>query len=79
VLISEVQNFYGANLMWVTFNDTDIDFACFPLWCGMFDIKGDERLASQLAHHFCRIDFGDNEECKKAQDALKSLADKFHR
>jgi soluble cytochrome b562 len=36
-------------------------------------------LAAQLAFHFCAIDFGECEEAKEAQKALRELAIKFHR
>ena len=50
----------------------------FPLWCGSLDIKVDIRLSAQIAYHFCRFETEDP-EVKKAQKALKTLANKFHR
>ncbi len=36
-----------ANLRWA-----DLDFACWPLWCGSKNVKVDARIASQLAAHY---------------------------
>jgi len=68
-----------ANLCGVDLREADLDFSCFPLWCGSFGIKADIKLASQLAYHFCRIDFGTSKMVKAAQIALKPLANKFHK
>jgi len=57
----------------------DLDYAAWPLWCGSLGAKADRRLAAQLAYHFCRIDFGDDELCKGLQEALVPLANEFHR
>jgi len=51
----------------------DLDYSCFPLWCGSFDVKIDKRIAAQLAYH-C-----EDEEVKDAQEKLKPLANQFHR
>jgi hypothetical protein len=50
----------------------------FPLWCGSLGIKVDIRLSAQIAYHFCRFET-DDEEVKAAQQAIKTLANKFHR
>ena len=68
----------GVNLSAADLSAANLDFSVFPLWCGSFKIKADLRLAAQLAYHFCRIDF-DCEEAKKAKQALRTLANKFHR
>ena len=41
----------GADLRGATF-----DFSCFPLWCGSFNIKADDRLLAQLLAHIARFD-----------------------
>lgn len=56
----------------------NLDYSVWPLWCGSFDVKCDIRLASQLAYHFCRLDCEDK-EVVAAQNALITLANKFHR
>jgi hypothetical protein len=33
-----------------------LDFSCWPLWCGSFSVKVDDRLVCQLLHHVARLD-----------------------
>jgi hypothetical protein len=56
----------------------DVDFSCWPLWCGSLDVKTDARIARQLAYHLCRLDCGDPEYIA-ARNALVPFANKFHR
>ena len=77
-------NLIGADLRRADLRETklvgaDLDYAAWPLWCGSLGTKADRRLAAQLAYHFCRIDFGDDELCKGLQEALVPLANEFHR
>jgi hypothetical protein len=37
----------------------DLDFSCWPLWCGSKNVKVDARIAAQLAAHFCVLDCDD--------------------
>ena len=68
-------NLTKADLRWA-----NLDFSSgFTFARKTFHIKAELRLAAQLAYHFCRFDFGDCEEAKQAQAALKELANKFHR
>jgi len=65
----------------VSFKDADLsganfEYSTWPLWYGSFDAIADERLGAQLAYHFCRLRFEDA-QCKKAQEALKELANNF--
>jgi hypothetical protein len=70
----------GANLPGANLSGADLDFSSgFPFRCSSFGFKADLRLAAQLSYHFCRIDFGDCEEAKAAQEAIKELGNKFHR
>lgn len=66
-------NLWGANL-W----GADLDYSCWPLWCGSLDVKVDKRIAAQLAYHFCRLDCDDPEYIKARNDIL-SFANQFHR
>ena len=69
-----------ANLSSADLRSADLDFSSgIAFKCSSFDFKADVRLAAQIAYHFCRIDFGECIEAKKAQDAIKSLANQFHR
>lgn len=56
----------------------DLDYSCWPLWRGSFDVKVDKRIFAQLAYHLCRV-IVDDEECKAAQAALYPIANQFHR
>ena len=67
-----------ADLSSADLRSADLDYSAFPLWCGSFGAKVDIRLSAQLAYHFCCLDT-ENKDVKKAQKALKILANKFHR
>ena len=69
-----------ADLSGADLSGANLDFSSgVPFWCGSFGLKADLRLAAQMAYHFCRIDFPDCVEAQAAQEALKPLANKFHR
>jgi len=71
-------NFINVKLNGTRLYNNDIDFSCFPLFCGSLDIKCDEKLFQQLAYHLCRL-IVDNDEIKQCQKALIDVANKFHR
>lgn len=56
----------------------DLDYSCWPLWCGSLDVKVDARIARQLAYHFCRLDC-DDPEYLEARKAIAEFANGFHR
>ena len=56
----------------------NLDYSCWPLWCGSLDVKVDARIARQLAYHFCRLDC-DDPEYLEARKAIAEFANKFHR
>lgn len=64
---------HGADL-----RGANIDYACWPLWCGSLGVKVDVRIARQLAYHLCALDC-DDPEYIKARDALLPFANQFHR
>ncbi len=78
-------NLSGVDLFWAdlsgaNLSGANLDFSSgFSFRCGSLGIKADLRLAAQMAYHFCRFDFGDCDEAKAAQQAIKELANKFHR
>jgi len=47
---------HGANL-----SGADLDFSCWPLWCGSKGVKADRRIAAQLAAHFCALSCDDDD------------------
>ena len=67
-----------ADMRWANMREADMDFSCWPLWCGSLDVIVDKRIAAQLAYHFCRI-VCDDDEVKSAQKMLAPLANQFHR
>lgn len=56
----------------------DLDYSCWPLWCGSLDVKVDAKIARQLAYHFCRLDC-DDPEYLEARKAIAKFANGFHR
>ena len=71
-------NLSGAYLSGAYLSGADLDYSCWPLWCGSFDVKVDARIARQLAYHFCRLDCDDSEYLE-ARKAIAKFANKFHR
>ena len=56
----------------------DLDYSCWPLWCGSLNVVVDARIARQLAYHFCRLDC-DDPEYLEARKAIAKFANGFHR
>lgn len=72
-------NLRGAKLEGADLRGADLDYSSgFSFRCGSFGVKIDLRIAAQMAYHFCRMECEDK-EVKDAQNALVSLANKFHR
>ncbi len=70
-------NLRGADLQRADLLDANLDYSCFPLWCGSEGIKLDRRLFLQLLTHLCTVEV-DDEECKKTQEYLMPLAKQSH-
>ena len=71
-------NLWEANLRGADLREADLDYSCWPLWCGSLDVRVCKRIAAQLAYHFCRLDC-DDQEVIAAQNAIIPLANQFHR
>lgn len=71
-------NLRDANLRGADLWGANIDYSCWPLWCGSLDVIVDRRIFCQLAYHLCRV-IVDDDECKEAQLMLGKLANEFHR
>ena len=71
-------NLTNANLTNADLTGADLDFSSFPLWCGSFGIKVNERIAWQLLYHFCRLDC-DSKEYITVRTMVAEYANKFHR
>ena len=48
-------NLCDADLYHANLCDANIDYACWPLWCGSLGVKMDVRIARQLAYHLCAL------------------------
>ena len=71
-------NLRRAGLREANLRGADLDYSCWPLWCGSLDVKVDKKIAVQLAYHFCRLDC-DDPEYIKTRNAILSFANQFHR
>ena len=67
-----------ANLRDASLRDADVDYSCWPLWCGSLGVQVDRRIAAQLAYHFCRLDC-DDPDYIEARNAIVNFANEFHR
>lgn len=67
-----------ANLSEANLRGDDLDFSCWPLWCGSLDAVVDRRIAAQIAYHFCRL-VCDDPGYIKARNAILDFANEFHR
>lgn len=83
----ELQKILEAHKKWINSKDdgvranlrrADLDFSCWPLWCGSLAVKVCKRIAVQLAYHFCRLDC-DDPEYIAARNAILDFANQFHR
>lgn len=76
-------NLCGADLRDADLRDAnlcgaDLDYSCFPLWCGGLHIVADKRLACQLAYHLCSMQC-DDEEYIQMRNSILDFANQFHR
>ena len=68
----------GANLRGANIKGADLDYSCYPLWCGSLHLKADKRLACQLAYHLCSIQC-DDADYIKMRNSILDFANQFHR
>lgn len=60
----------GANLC-----EANLDFSCWPLWCGSRGVKADDRLVAQLLWHVTRLDVsGCSGGVQEAVENIRSMA-----
>lgn len=65
------------------FQGADLDFSCWPLWCGSLRAKADDRLVIQLLYHTLSL-AQHSEISAELKDALNTpaliqQANRFHR
>ena len=68
----------GANLRGANLRGADLDYSCYPLWCGSLHLKADKRLACQLAYHLCSMQC-DDADYIKMRNSILGFANQFHR
>ena len=71
-------NLRSANLKDANLKDADLDYSCYPLWCGSLHLKADKRLACQLAYHLCSMQC-DDADYIKMRNSILGFANQFHR
>ena len=72
----------GADLCDANLHRADLDYSCFPIWCGSLTVKIDKRVFCQLLYHTLRAGQSvDDPEVKKlfAIPEVVALANQFHR
>lgn len=67
----------GADLRGADLSGANIDYASWPIWCGSKHVKVDNKIAMQLAAHFCTL-VCDDPEVKEAQSLILAFAKKSH-
>lgn len=67
-----------ANLRDADIRGANLDFSCWPLWCGGLHVRTDKRIAVQLAYHLCSLQC-DDEEFIKMRNSILEFANQFHK
>ena len=68
----------NANLSKADLRGANLDYSCYPLWCGSLHLKADKRLACQLAYHLCSMQC-DDADYIKMRNSILGFANQFHR
>ena len=68
----------GADLRDANLRGADIDYSCWPMWCGSKGVIVDRKIAAQLAAHFCAIECDDSDYLA-ARAAILEFAKTSHR
>ena len=80
-------NLCGTDLSWVNLRGADLrganlDYSCWPLWCGSLNVKIDKRIFCQLLYHTLRAGQSVEDNDIKAllnNPEVLALANQFHR
>ena len=67
-----------ADLKGADLRGADLDYSCFPLWCGSKGMIVDRRIAAQIAAHFCALEC-DDADYIAAREAILEFAQTSHR
>ena len=65
----------GADLTEADLSGADLDFSSWPLWCGSFNVKVDDRIFSQLLNHVLSVDHPGARELRKLKTVVKYTND----
>lgn len=70
----------GANLRGADLTEADLDYSCWPLWCGSTGVRVDARIFRQLLAHLLAV-VVDDPECARIQNlkSIRACAAKSHR
>lgn len=71
-------NFHGCELANANFISADIDYASLPMSCNSLHLTVDQRIAVQMAYHFCALNC-DDPAFITARNAILDFANTFHR
>jgi hypothetical protein len=71
-------NLKGADLSDADLRGANLDYSCYPLWCGSLHLKANKRLACQLAYHLCSMQC-DDADYVKMRNSILGFANQFHR
>lgn len=72
----------GASLSGASLGEANVDFSCWPLWCGSLNVKIDKRIFCQLLYHTLRAgESVDDPEVNRLFEIpeIVNLANQFHR
>ena len=75
---------WGADLRGADLREVDLDYSCWPLWCGGLGVKIDDRIARQLIYHVCSAvvsspEISDSIKSVMLSRPVLNIANKFHR
>jgi len=45
----------GADLFNANLRNANLDYSCWPLWCGSLEVEVDDQMVAQLAYHLARV------------------------
>lgn len=71
---SLINAFPGADLRRADLSGADLDFSCWPLWCGSLKVIIDDKLKAQLLYHCISVIGID-----KFEQSQIDFANTFHR
>ena len=69
---------WGADLSDANLRNADLDFSCWPLWCGSIGVKVDEKIARQLMYHTLIVMLDSGIEIPETKEKLIKFANDSH-